>query len=65
MTSHVLDTALGRPAEGVLVTLQKAAPGSPGPASAGAAAAAYCRLCSPQALVAGRLICKTVLAQEH
>lgn len=35
VTSHVLDTALGRPAEGVLVTLQKAALGSPGPGTAG------------------------------
>jgi len=28
--SHVLDTALGRPAAGVLITLQRAAPGGGG-----------------------------------
>lgn len=35
LTSHVLDTSLGRPAEGVLITLQRAAPGSPGPTTTG------------------------------
>lgn len=30
LTSHVLDTALGRPAKGVMITLQRAAPGSLG-----------------------------------
>lgn len=35
LTSHVLDTSLGRPAEGVLITVQRAAPGSTGPTTAG------------------------------
>lgn len=65
MTSHVLDTALGRPAQGVLVTLQRAAPGSPGPATAGTPPTASCRLCTPLALVAGRLFRESVLAQDH
>lgn len=35
LTSHFLDTSLGRPAEGVLITVQRSSPGSAGPTSLG------------------------------
>ena len=38
VTSHVLDTALGRPAEGVLITLQRAADSNIGVAGEGSVA---------------------------